>query len=570
VGRDLLEDLPSDRAVSGTPLYMAPEVLSGGKATFRSDVYSLGVLLFHLVTGSYPVEAGSLTELARKHESGDPKLLRELRPDLPEPFLHVVERALATDPAQRFASAGRMEQALAAVLGTETPDSRWQLTEGTKRWLRIAATLVLVAGVVGISVNVLNRWTEKESIAEPSATLEPPAAPAADSDLRQRIARLHDQAGFYEALGSYDRAQATLAEALSGAERALGADDPLVAESLGRLAWIQRLEGDVGGARALYERAARIVRSHPGGPSPDAASVLLGLASLLRESGQLEGAAEYLEEALGIRERALGADDPRVAEVLDELAKLHVDRGDPEAARAALERARVIQASRANAAGPPATASLEGLGASSMPSRTFTVQAALYRRDPAGDRRLATGDRVAPDDRLFLEFRASAPLHVYVINEDDRGEANLLFPLPGFDLANPLPADTAHHLPARRPRDGARVFWQVSSAGGREHFLVVASPEPLLEFEEELRRLPLPVGDDPLIAAELSETTTSRLRGIGQLRGIGKLAVESAEPAVPVAGGSGRLFDLAREFAGRAETVRGVWIRQIDLENPMR
>ena len=54
-GRELADNFSSD--VAGTPLYLAPEILAGGDATVQSDIYSLGVLLYYLVTGSYPVRA---------------------------------------------------------------------------------------------------------------------------------------------------------------------------------------------------------------------------------------------------------------------------------------------------------------------------------------------------------------------------------------------------------------------------------------------------------------------------------------------------------------------------------
>ena len=55
--------------VAGTPLYLAPEVLSGGEATIASDIYSLGVLLYHLVTNEFPVKATTLDDLVAAHES---------------------------------------------------------------------------------------------------------------------------------------------------------------------------------------------------------------------------------------------------------------------------------------------------------------------------------------------------------------------------------------------------------------------------------------------------------------------------------------------------------------------
>jgi eukaryotic-like serine/threonine-protein kinase len=118
----LLEDDEAVKAspVAGTPLYLSPEVLAGADASPRSDIYSLGVLLFHLVTGSYPYVARSLAELRRLHHRGERKRLHDLRPDLSEGFVHVVERALESDPAERYASVGAMQRGLTHALGLES------------------------------------------------------------------------------------------------------------------------------------------------------------------------------------------------------------------------------------------------------------------------------------------------------------------------------------------------------------------------------------------------------------------------------------------------------------------
>ena len=102
---------------AGTPLYVAPEVFRGEARSKASDIYSLGVLLYHLVTGAYPVEGTSKTEIGRRHERGRPqKRLRDARPDLPAPFVQAVERALADDPQDRYRSAGEFEAALIDAL----------------------------------------------------------------------------------------------------------------------------------------------------------------------------------------------------------------------------------------------------------------------------------------------------------------------------------------------------------------------------------------------------------------------------------------------------------------------
>jgi eukaryotic-like serine/threonine-protein kinase len=101
---------------TGTPLYLAPELFNGQAATIGSDVYSLGVLLYHLVTRKYPVEGETMDAIAAAHAGQLCVPLADARPDLPDGFLHVVDRALARDPARRYLSAGAMHQDLVDAL----------------------------------------------------------------------------------------------------------------------------------------------------------------------------------------------------------------------------------------------------------------------------------------------------------------------------------------------------------------------------------------------------------------------------------------------------------------------
>lgn len=93
---------------TGTPLYMAPELFAGRAPTVASDIYSLGVLLFFLVSGTHPVEGRSITDIVLAHGLGQRRLLADVRPDLPDAFVKIVERALATSPEHRYATAGAM------------------------------------------------------------------------------------------------------------------------------------------------------------------------------------------------------------------------------------------------------------------------------------------------------------------------------------------------------------------------------------------------------------------------------------------------------------------------------
>jgi tRNA A-37 threonylcarbamoyl transferase component Bud32 len=97
--------------ISGTPFYLAPELFDDVPASARSDIYALGVLLYRLTTGSFPVEADSIDELQEAVRLGHRELLDE-RPDLPASFNAAIEKAISVDPDQRFVSPGEFATAL--------------------------------------------------------------------------------------------------------------------------------------------------------------------------------------------------------------------------------------------------------------------------------------------------------------------------------------------------------------------------------------------------------------------------------------------------------------------------
>jgi hypothetical protein len=152
---------PVDRlsdTMSGTPLFMAPESFAGIDSGARADVYSLGVLIYRLVTGGYPIEAENLAELVERHGEFRHRPLRDARPDLPAPLVAVVERAIHVDAERRFASMGEMEKALAAAIGLPGPEptpiapgaepgSRAVSRRGRRATAWLAAAIVTVAAV---------------------------------------------------------------------------------------------------------------------------------------------------------------------------------------------------------------------------------------------------------------------------------------------------------------------------------------------------------------------------------------------------------------------------------------
>jgi len=140
----------------GTPLYMAPELFESSAASVRTDIYAAGVLLFHLVTNAFPVNGGSMQELREAHARGERRRLRDERPDLPDSFISIVERAIDPDPIRRYATAGDMEAKLSGepssrpVLVPVPPrNSRSTVLDYLKRAAIAAVTLVGLTAVFG-------------------------------------------------------------------------------------------------------------------------------------------------------------------------------------------------------------------------------------------------------------------------------------------------------------------------------------------------------------------------------------------------------------------------------------
>ncbi len=160
--------------VSGTPAYMAPEQLAGKGASVRSDVYSLGLVLYELYTGRKAFEGATFQELKRKHAEESPASPSTVSPGFDPVVERVILRCLEKDPAARPASAAQIAAALpggdplaAALAAGETPSPEMIAAAGeqgalapAKAWTLLGATLALVAGVV-----ILARYATDQGVA---------------------------------------------------------------------------------------------------------------------------------------------------------------------------------------------------------------------------------------------------------------------------------------------------------------------------------------------------------------------------------------------------------------------
>jgi eukaryotic-like serine/threonine-protein kinase len=146
--------------VIGTSSYIAPEQASGRSVDERTDIYSLGVVLFELLTGDVPFPGESFVAVAMRHVHEAPPSVLELRRDVPVRVAQLVDRALAKDPDERFPSMATMVAELRACLADdEAPEARTMIVPPPRRAARrrrsawpLVALLVGLAVVVAVAV----------------------------------------------------------------------------------------------------------------------------------------------------------------------------------------------------------------------------------------------------------------------------------------------------------------------------------------------------------------------------------------------------------------------------------
>jgi predicted Ser/Thr protein kinase len=159
----LSENMGGEEVSAGTPAYMAPEQLAGVGVTQRSDIYSLGLVMYEIFTGKKAYDATSLGELLRLRETSSPSSISVLVKDIDPLTERVIQRCLERDPAKRPASAIQVAAALpggdplaAALAAGETPSPAMVAASGEKEGLRPAiAWACLLLTLVGLGAMAL-------------------------------------------------------------------------------------------------------------------------------------------------------------------------------------------------------------------------------------------------------------------------------------------------------------------------------------------------------------------------------------------------------------------------------
>jgi serine/threonine protein kinase len=186
--------------VLGTAAYLAPEQAAGEEVTAAADIYSLGVVLYELLTGRLPYEFDSLAELAAQQSAGTITPVRDLEPSVPEPVEAAVMQSLARDPRFRPASAADFAHELGATESLRTNavtevlrTRRYESIPGAGAWLWIAAAAAVAFVAVLLGVLELGGGDGK-SESPRTVRIAPPArgaTPAAEARNLSAWLRLH-------------------------------------------------------------------------------------------------------------------------------------------------------------------------------------------------------------------------------------------------------------------------------------------------------------------------------------------------------------------------------------------
>ncbi len=373
-----------------TPEYASPEQIRGDPIAVGSDVYSLGVLLYELLTGQRPfrlsgrnsleIEQAVLQQTPPRPSTvvADPRLGRQLRGDLDVILL----TALRKEPERRYPSVERFAEDIRRFLGglpvTARPDT-WRYRTGKlvrRRRLAIAAgaavCLSLVGGLIGTT------WQAR--VAERAA--------AKEREVKEFLVGLFQVSDPTQSRGREISARELLDRGARRADSALVQAPDLQGELLHVLGIIHRELGLLGRADTLLQRAVRLSRSIHGERSAELAARLTDWGTVLTQEAKFGAADSVLRVALAIRRRMLGPEDSSVAATLRALGGVEAELAKNDAAETIYREALTIDRKLFGDGHPVLASDLDGLGTALYQAGKLPGADSAYRAGLAVRRRL--------------------------------------------------------------------------------------------------------------------------------------------------------------------------------------
>jgi serine/threonine-protein kinase len=161
-------------AFVGTPRYMAPEQVEGGTIDHRSDLYSLGLVFYEMVTGELPFSGESTWQVMYQRVKEKPKDPKSIKPDLPDWVARIVMHCLERDPALRYQSA---REILADIDANRSPSvpagARFRIPHSTAKWLLVGGAGIVIGASLFLAIPATRRLVFKGAVAATPAGLPP-------------------------------------------------------------------------------------------------------------------------------------------------------------------------------------------------------------------------------------------------------------------------------------------------------------------------------------------------------------------------------------------------------------
>ncbi len=341
----------------GTPAYMSPEQAAGrwDVVAQLSDVYSLGAVLYTVLTGRPPLEKGNWPEMQQKIQRGDFPRPRQAKPDVPRPLEAVCLKAMALEPPGRYASAEALAADVEHWLADEPVAAyREPLLPRTRRWAKRHRTAVgsaaalLVAAVVGLSIGTI---LLQQARVDTERQRQAAVAAQAKSEALNRFL-IDDLLKQADPVNNPVGDKLTVRQLLDMAGDRLGgqtnlSDQPEVEADLRAVIGHAYEYLDVYDKAEPHYRRAWELRSRLLGPEhPDTLAIRNRLVCAVLQLGQLPNAEAAGVDALETCTRVLGPDHPETAEAANNLGELRTNQGRFPEAIALRRRASRIATTR--------------------------------------------------------------------------------------------------------------------------------------------------------------------------------------------------------------------------------
>jgi tetratricopeptide (TPR) repeat protein len=259
--------------VIGTPAYMPPEQATGPAVDQRADVYAIGAILYHVLTGRPPYSAETMGDLLAALATRPPKPIADLAPDTPSDLVAIAERAMARNPVERYASARELADDLHKFqTGQLVGAHQYSLRQLLLRWVRrhiTAIAAIAAAVVVGVVIGVfaVTQVISAEREAQDARVLAVANRKDAEDLLEFMLGDLRGRLTKVGRLDALDTAARKVAAYYDTHPPSTDEDEFLAAASRVAIGSIFEYRGDVASARVEYEKARatfdRLAMLHP-------------------------------------------------------------------------------------------------------------------------------------------------------------------------------------------------------------------------------------------------------------------------------------------------------------------